>query len=97
MTTMTNRREDLRAGEKREKLFVQMNSGACAPELRTASQPITRHGHKEWKQQLDEEWQGHLETLRQYMNVLLLNNQPQRMGLNALNEPGRRHQNVSTL
>jgi len=94
---MTNRREDLRAGEKREKIFVQMNSGACAPELRTASQPITRHGHQKWKQQLDEEWQGHLEALRRYMNVLLLNNQPQRMGLNAVNEQERRHRNATSL
>jgi hypothetical protein len=97
MATMTNRGDYLRAGEKREKPFIQMNSGACAPKLRTASQPITRHGHQEWKQQIDEEWQRHLETLRQCMSVLFLKNQPQRIGLNAVNEQGRRHRNATSL
>ena len=97
MTTMTNRRVDVRAGEKREKFFAQTNSGAGAPEQRMGRQLITRHSHQEWKRQLDEAWQGHLDTLRQYMSLLLLKNQPHNIGLTSVNEPGRRHRNAGTL
>ncbi len=97
MTTMTNRRVDVRAGEKREKIFAQTNSRAGAPERRMGRQLITRHSHQEWKRQLDEAWQGHLDTLRQYMSVLLLKNQPQNIALKSVDEPGRRYRNAITL
>ena len=38
-------------------------------------------------QRIEEAWQGHLETLQQYMCELLLANQQLRMALKAVNEP----------
>ena len=67
MTTATIRRGDVMATQKRQGLFAQTNSGAIPPERRT-NRPLTeRHGHEEWRQRIEEDWQNHLETLQQYL------------------------------
>jgi hypothetical protein len=67
MTTATIRRGDVMATQKRQELFAQTNSGAIPPEQRT-NRPFTeRHGHEEWRQRIEEDWQNHVETLQQYL------------------------------
>ncbi len=83
MTTVTIRIGDVMAIQRRQEHFAQMNSGVIAPERAL----IERHGHEEWTQRIEAAWQGHLETLQQYVCELLLKNQQLRMALMEANEP----------
>ncbi len=89
MTTATFRRGDVMATQNRQELFAQTNSGAISPEQWTKRSLTERHGHEEWKQRIEEDWQNNLETLQQYVCELLRKNQQLRMALRAADEPER--------
>jgi len=89
MTTATFRTRDVMATQKRQELLPQTNSGAISPEQRT-TRPLTEiHGHEEWKQRIEDDWQNHLESLQQSICELLRKNQQLRMALLTANEPER--------
>ncbi len=97
MTTVAVCVGDGPATRRHQEHFVQADSMAIAPEQR-AERPFTgRHGHEEWMERIDEAWQGHLETLRQYISGVLLKNQQLRASLLAANEIERRHGNGRAL
>jgi hypothetical protein len=75
MTTATIRIGDVMATQMRQEHFAQANSGAIALEQNTERALAERAAHEEWMQRIEEAWQGHLETLQQYMRELLLRNQ----------------------
>jgi hypothetical protein len=88
MRAASIRKGSVMASQKRREHFAQTNSGATSPERR--SRPfIERHGHEEWKQRIEEDWQNHLETLRQCMRELGRKNQQLRMALTTANETER--------
>ncbi len=97
MTTVTIRLGDVMAPQRRQEHFAQTSSGTIAYELRTERALIERHGHEEWKQRIDEAWQGHLEALQQYVCELLAKNQQLRMALMSANEPRQGHTNARSL
>jgi hypothetical protein len=88
MRTATIRKGGIVASQKRQEHFAQTNSTANSPERR--SRPFTeRRGHEEWKQRIEQDWQNHLETLRQCVRELGRKNQQPRMALTTANEPER--------
>lgn len=91
MTTVTIRIGDVMATQRRQEHFAETNSGAGAHERRTERALIERHGHEARKQRIEEDWQGHLEALQQYVCELLLKNQQLRMTLMSANESERGH------
>lgn len=97
MTTVTIRLGDLIAARRRQEQFSQTNSTNIAYEQRPGRALIERHGHEEWKQRIDETWQGHLETLQQYVCELLAKNQQLRMALMSANEPERGHRDARSV
>ena len=97
MTTATIRIGDVMATQRRQAHFAQRNSEAIAIEENADKAHIEQHGHEEWTQRIEEAWQGHLETLQQYLCELLLKNQQLRMALIAANEPARRNGDATNL
>ncbi len=97
MTTVTIRIGDVMAAQMRQEHLAQANSGAIALEQSTERALTERRGHEEWMQRVDEAWQGHLETLQQYVCELLLKNQQLRMALTAANEPGQGSEDARNL
>jgi hypothetical protein len=87
MATVTVRTENVMATQKRQELFARTNAGAISPEQRMKRTPAERHGHEEWKQRIEEDWQNHLETLQRYVCELLRKNQQLRMALTTAKEP----------
>lgn len=87
MTSATIRIGDVMAAQRRQEHFAQTNSGAIALEQSTERALTEKPAHEELMQRIEEAWQGHLETLQQYMCELLLANQQLRMALKAVNEP----------
>jgi hypothetical protein len=85
MKTVFIRIGDVMAAQKRQDYFVQTNGGAIAPGQKRS--PNERHGHEEWKQRTEADWQSQLETLQQCVCELLLKNQQLRMELVAASEP----------
>ena len=97
MTTVTVRTGDAMATQKRQELFAQTNSGAISPEQRTKRPLVERHGHEEWKQRIEGDWQNHLETLQRYMCELVRKNRQLKTALVTSNEPKRRYGNAINL
>ena len=70
------------AGQIREEVI-----GASATRSKMVS---TKRVHKEqWERRIEEDWQGHLETLRQCMSQLLIGNQQLRMEPIEADKPGQ--------
>jgi hypothetical protein len=89
MTTATVRRGNVMAAQKRQGLFAQANSGAIAPPRWKKRSLAEGHGHEEWKQRIEEDWQNHLETLQQCVCELLRKNQQLRTAPITANERER--------
>lgn len=94
MTTATTRVVDVEASQRRQEDFAQTNSEAVAPEQNTERAHIESRGHEELAQRIEVAWQGHIETLQQYLCELLLKNQQLRMALMAAKEPERGHRDA---
>ena len=45
--------------------------------------------NEEWERRIEKDWQGHLETLRQYICELLIKNQPFGMKLMEADKPSQ--------
>ena len=97
MTTVTIHLGDVIATQRRQEHFAQTSSGTIAYEQRTERALVERHGHEEWMQSIDETWQGHLETLQQYVCELLAKNQQLRMALMSANDPGQGYKDARSL
>ena len=97
MTTATIGVGDVEASQRRQEHFAQTNSEAVTPEQNTERAHIESRGHEEWAQRIEEAWQGHIETLQQYLCELLVKNQQLRMALMAANEPERGHRDARNL
>jgi len=97
MTTATVRRGNVMAAQKRQGLFAQANSGAIAPPRWKKRSLAEGHGHEEWKQRIEEDWQNHLETMQKYVSELVRKNQQLRTALTTANEPKRRYGNAINL
>jgi hypothetical protein len=91
MTTVTTRIGEVIANQRRQEHFAQTTFGVIAPDQGTEKAFNGRHRHKEWAQEIEEAWQGHLSTLQRYVCDLLVENQQLRMRLVAANEPERRN------
>jgi len=94
MSTATIRIGNVIAGQMRQEHFAQSNSGAIALKQATERALPGRHAHEEWMRSIEENWQGHLEMLQQYVCELLLKNQQLRMAQIARNEPDQGHENA---
>ncbi len=81
------------AAQRRREIFIQTNSGSLSRNQSTKRPLTERHGHEEWKQRIDEDWQNHLEILQQYMAALLGKNQQPGMTLAMAIEPERGYKN----
>jgi len=67
--------------------LAQTSGGVIYPEQKTKRALVERRGHEEWKQRIEEDWQGHVETLQQCVCELLIKNQQLRLALMATNAP----------
>ena len=47
-----------------------------------------RFRNEQWERRIEEDWQGHLESLRQCISALLIGNQHSRLDLVKENRPG---------
>jgi len=83
--------------QKSQELLVRTNSGTIAPEQGTRRPATLRHGHEEWKQRIEGDWQSHLETLQRYVSELARKNQQLRTALVMANEPKRGYENAVNL
>ena len=100
MKTVVIRIGDVMATQKRGEhstQITQANSGAILPEHGAKKALGERHGHDEWKQRTEADWQHHLETLQQCVCELLLKNQQLRMALVAAREPERGYRDAIRL
>lgn len=97
MTTVTIRGGDVLAARNHQGHFAQTHSGIISPEESAKRVLMERAGHEEWKQRLDEDWQGHLETLQKYVCELLIKNQKLRTALSSTNEPRRDYRDAIKL
>jgi hypothetical protein len=89
MATVTVRTENVMATQKRQELCARTNARAISPAQRTIRPLAERHGHEEWNQRIEEDWQSHLETMQQYVCELLRKNQQLRMALTTANDQNR--------
>jgi hypothetical protein len=53
--------------------------GIGSPAKRSKRASTVRSRNEQWEQRLEEDWQGHLETLRQCISELLIGNRHPRM------------------
>jgi hypothetical protein len=100
MKTVVIRIGDVMASQKRGEHFTQTtqaNSGVILPEHGTKRALSERHGHEEWKQKSEADWQRHLEILQQCVCELLLKNQQLRMSLMAADERERGYRDAISL
>jgi hypothetical protein len=97
MKTVIVRIGDVMAAQKPGGQFTQTDSGVISPESRAKRTFSEMRGHEEWKQRIEEDWQGHFERLQQCVCELLLKNQQLRMALMAADEPERGYRNAINL
>jgi hypothetical protein len=100
MKTVVIRIGDVMATQKRGEHFTQTtqaNSGVILPENCAKRAVGDGHGHEEWKQRTEADWQHHLETLQQCVCELLLKNQQLRMELVEAREPERGYRDAIRL
>jgi hypothetical protein len=100
MKTMVIRIGDVMAAQKRGEHFTQTTQTTLGviPPGHCAKRALAEgHGHEEWKQTTDADWQRHLETLQQCVCELLLKNQQLRMSLMAADERERGYRDAIRL
>jgi hypothetical protein len=88
---------DVMATQKRGEHFTQStqaNSRVILPAPSAKRSLSERHGHEEWRQRSEADWQRHLETLQQCVGELLVKNQQLRMSLMAADERERGYRNA---
>ena len=81
MRTMNFQNGNVTSNRKSQELSARTTSGAIAPGQRTGGPVPLRHGHEEWKQRIEGDWQSHLETLQRYVSELARRNQQLRSAL----------------
>ena len=97
MRTVNLQYGDVMSAQKSQEFLSRTNSGGISPEQMNR-RPITeRHGHEEWKQRLEEDWQSHLARLQRYVSELARKNQQLRRALVTANEPKRGYGNAINL
>ena len=97
MKTVVIRIGDVLATQKRGERLTQTthaNSGVIPPEHCAKRAACEGHGHEEWKQRTEADWQHHLEALQQCVCELLLKNQQLRMSLMASDDRDRGYRDV---
>jgi len=94
MSTATIRIGSVMARQMRQEHFAQSNSGTIVLKQTTNGALTERHAHEEWMRSVEENWQGHMEMLQQYVCELLLKNRQLRMAQIARNEPDQGHENA---
>ena len=97
MRTVNLRRGDVMSGQKSQEVLARTNSRAISPEQRAKSPVTLRHGHEEWQQRIEGDWQSHLETLQRCVAELARKNQQLRTALVSANEPKREYRNAVNL
>ena len=76
MSTMTIRVGGVIGTRRGQEHFAQTNSGIIAHQRRGGKAGFEQHGHAEWTREIEGAWQGHLETLQQYVCELLHEGRP---------------------
>ena len=61
----------------------------CSSTKRSKRAPTKRVRNEQWERRIEEDWQGHLETLRQCIFEILINNQHLRMELVEADKPSQ--------
>lgn len=97
MPTVTIRRGDVMPVQKHQEILAQTSSGAISHEQRTKRPVTERHGHEDWTQRIERDWQNHLVTLRGYVCELARRNRRLRIASMTAHEPKRRYGNVINL
>ena len=97
MATMTIRRREVMSAQKSQEFRAQTNTGAISSGQTTKRPAPERHGHEDWKQRIEEDWQRHLKAMQKYVGELVRNNQQQGMALTTANDPKRRYGNAINL
>jgi hypothetical protein len=90
MKTMIARIGDAMAAPKHRASFTQITqttSEVIPPEQGAKRTLCEMGGQEEWKQRIEEDWQGHFERLQQCVCELLLKNQQLRMALMVADKP----------
>ena len=97
MATMTIRRGEVMSAQKSQEFRAQTNTAAISSGQTTKRPAPERHGHEDWKQRIEEDWQNHLETMQKYVSELVRKNQQLRTALTTASEPKRRYGNAINL
>jgi hypothetical protein len=61
----------------------------CSSTKPSKTASAKRIQNERWERRIEEDWQGHLETLRQYICELLIKNQPFGMKLMEADKPSQ--------
>lgn len=93
MSTATVRIGDAMATRMRQEHFAPSNSGALPLKQCTGRALTENRAHEEWMLRMEEAWQGHLETLQQYVRELVIKNQPG-IAPSAVNGPKREYKDA---
>ena len=97
MTTVTIRSADVLSAQKGLEILARPNSVAASPGQTTRKPFTERHGHEEWTQRIEGDWQNQLETLQRYVGELARRNQQLRRALVMASEPKRGYGNAINL
>jgi hypothetical protein len=78
------------ATHQHKMLAAQTFTGViCSSTRRSKKAPAKRIHNEQWERRIEEDWQGHLETLRQCISELLIKNQPFGMKVMEADKPNQ--------
>lgn len=86
MATNTIRIKNNFAAQGRDNKVAKASPDDCALRKIAEVAPSRKHGHEDWTLEMEEVWQGHIESLQLCVCELLLKNQELRMALMATKE-----------
>ncbi len=97
MTAMTIRIAGAMATQQRQEPFTACSARTGSLEHGSTGSSAEMQRHEHWETRSDEERQGHIESLQQYVCELLIKNQQLRMALMTTIDPERRKHDVSNI
>ena len=82
--------EDVMATHQYHEAAGQTLAAVTGSSTKGSKRASTKRFHNEqWERRIEEDWHGHLESLRQCISALLIGNQHPRMDLMKGNKPGQ--------
>jgi len=87
MRTMNFQNGNVTPNRKSQELSARTTAGTVAPGQKARKPVPLDHGHQEWKQRIEGDWQSHLETLQRYVSELARRNRQLRTALVTASVP----------